>query len=96
VDDGDPVLLALVLDDTRAPKVLAWWKAEAPMLAEVDALLPTISLMVGSPESMVRTTLDRCRTAGLLRDGGISPTAEKWLGSIVAKSLGGRGSKVKR
>lgn len=95
-DDGDPVLLTLVLDDPRAPKVLAWWKANGPDLTDADGLVPRISEMVGSPESMVRITLERCRTAGLLRDGGISTTAEKWLGSIVARSLGGRGSKGKR
>lgn len=80
--------LALVADDPLAPRVLAWWDRVRPSSADKIDLLALSRVAASSPEQ-VEATLERCAIAGLLDgpDGGISSTARKWIGTIVAGQL---------
>lgn len=86
----DPILLMLVIDDSLAPKILAWWKAESPKVIEANKRIPDICRMIGASEARVRASLGRCQAAGLLLDGGISDMGEKWVGTLVGKRLGAK------
>jgi hypothetical protein len=86
---SDPLLLALVIDDPLAPRVLAYWKALKLTHDQRDAATPKIATMTQAPSlDAVKLTLDRCVCAGLLEDGGISETAERWLRAHVGNKLG--------
>jgi hypothetical protein len=88
---SDPTLLALVLDDPLAPRVLAYWKARKLTFAQHTTELPQIAKMVQAVSlDAVKQTLERCELAELLCDGGISPLAEQWLSSVIGSRLGMR------
>ena len=86
----DPGLLALVIDDELAPRVLAYWKARPGNLARID--LRAIAKAVRASVEETEATIERCQIAGLLLEGGISTTASKWLSAYVAKQLGAKRS----
>jgi hypothetical protein len=82
-------LLVLVAGDPLAPTVVACWKALAPKLADSEALLCKITMVVRSNSlEEVRRTIERCQLAGLIVDGGVTPLAENWLSAHVGKHLG--------
>jgi hypothetical protein len=93
---GDPSLLALVLDDPIAPRVLAWWSATKAGSRCTDGWrlgandLRELLRVAETSGPQLEATLERCRLAGLFdaKDGGISETASKWLRAIVAERLG--------
>lgn len=87
---SDPALLALVIDDPLAPKVLAWWKAMGPTVKHMGASVEAIAESLRAPPRQVRSTLDRCNLAGLLIDGGISDVANQWITAVVGRRLGMR------
>ena len=93
----DPTLLALVIDDPLAPRVLAYWKACKLVLAQRTEMTPKIASMVQATSVRdVELTLDRCMLAGLLVDGGISPVAEGWLSNHVGSHLSGFNKRGKK
>ena len=87
---SDPVLLAIVIDDPLAPRVLATCKALKLPLAEVSASASDIALVARARVEEVERTLQRCTLAGLLVDGGISETADRWLSAHVSSKLGAK------
>jgi hypothetical protein len=84
----EPGLLALVLDDELAPRVLAYWKAKRARLEDAESLTQEMARAVASTVEQTRATFNRCKLAGLVLDGDISTTASKWLATIVAQRLG--------
>ena len=86
---NDLGLLTLVIDDPLAPRLLAWWKKSKPAVAAFPELQAQIATMIQAKSMAdVRATFDRCEFAGLLLDGGITETAEKWMQAVVAQRLG--------
>ncbi len=85
-DHADPADLALVINDRIAPFVLGWWDKTRPSPIDIDALR---RLAHASAEE-VEASVDRCRIAGLLLEGGIAPVARKWLGAYVAGRIGAK------
>lgn len=85
---ADLALLALVIDDPLAPKVLAAWKALAPLLADAEENLSEVAILVSGNLIDVRRTIRRCSLAQLIVDGGISPLADQWLSAHIGKQLG--------
>lgn len=86
---SDPTLLALVLDDPLAPRVLAYWKARKLTFDQRTTELPRIAAMVQADSlDAVKQTLERCELAELLTDGGISPLADQWVSSVIGSRLG--------
>ena len=88
---SDPSLLALVINDPLAPPLLAAWKASKYTLAQADedAVLWELEDLVQAPSTdALKLSLKRCRRAGLLVDGGISPVADSWLSAHVGRLLG--------
>ena len=89
----DPSLLALVTDDPLAPKVLAAWKALALTLEKLEdeAVLWDLEDLAQAPSTKaLASTLRRCKVAGLILDGGISPLADSLLSVHVATALGAK------
>ena len=86
--------LALVLDDPLAPSVLVWWRANNAMLEGYD--IRDLAMCLHSSLGQTKASVHRCKTAGLIHDGGISPTAAKWLGALVAKSMGVKPTRRKK
>lgn len=85
---SDPSLLVLVADDPLAPKVVAAWKALAPQLADSETQVSKIMTVVRANSlEETRRTIERCQLAGLLMDGGISQTAQRWLNSLTVKQV---------
>lgn len=84
----DPADLALVIDDPLAPRVLAWWEKAKPDPNNVDH--DALCRLVFASRLQAEATLERCRLAGLLLDGGIAPVARKWLGAYVAEQIGAK------
>lgn len=92
--NDDPGNLALVLNDPLAPGVLVWWRSRSPKLDAFDVKELALCLCVTEMEA--KLSVHRCRTAGLIHDGGISPSAAKWLSALVAKSMGVKPSRRKK
>jgi hypothetical protein len=85
----DPSLLALVVDDPLAPRILAWWKAKKPQLADIPALQAKIAKMVQANSlAEVDATIERLLLAGLLVDGGIAQLGDHWLSYRIGQQLG--------
>ena len=81
----------LVVNDPLAPALTAYWKGAGLKFSDLPAGLPLMGSMIGCPfPAKVQLTVDRCKMAGLLVDGGITETAERWLSSLVAKRLNPR------
>ena len=87
---SDPTLLALVVDDPLAPKVLACWKALQLDLTDANtpATQSQIALLVQGDLTEVTRTLTRCQLAGLLVNKGVSPIADSWLSAYIGTRLG--------
>jgi hypothetical protein len=92
----DPNALALVLHDTLAPRVLAWWRLRKPRLEEIPAILIELATDVDADNlDRLNATLTRCRMAGLLENGGISGLGSSWLRAHVGLLVGVKKSKKK-
>ena len=86
--------LALVLNDPLAPGVLVWWRANRATIEGYD--IRDLARCLHSTLGQAKASVHRCDTAGLIHDGGISPTAAKWLGALVAKSMGVKPARRKK
>ncbi len=101
--DHDPGVLALVIDDPLAPRILAWWDVRKPTRALAVAGTPTtaneilskaqlleLCRVVFASSEQVEATLERCDLARLIDyDGrGVTAIARTWLSSHVAAQLG--------
>jgi len=85
----DPSALALVLHDSLAPRVLAWWRLRKPRLDEIPTILIELATDVDADNlDRLNATLARCRMAGLLENGGISGLASNWLRAHVGQQVG--------
>lgn len=87
---SDPTLLAIVIDDPLAPRVLACWKALGLPRDKTDADVSKLALLVSGSIEEIKRTITRCELAGLLVDGGISDVADKWLSAHVGQRLAKR------
>jgi len=85
-DPDDVLLLALITTDKLAPQVLAAWKALALALESVNQAT-LIGDLIEEPIESVRSTINRLKAARVLRDGDISPLAQQWLKSLIAKEF---------
>jgi len=97
MSEEDPTLLALIIDDPNAPRVLAAWKSlrlPLSMLSE-RSTLDKIAMLAASSPANVSETLQRCTAAGLLIDEGISALANTWLSAVIGARVPQRKPKDK-
>ncbi len=93
----DPVLLAIVIDDPLAPRVLAACKALGLQLDEVDDhKISQIAMLASGSYDDTRKTYERCKLARLIIDGGISALADQWLSAHVSTRLASKPTAKKK
>jgi hypothetical protein len=84
---SDGALLALIVDDGYAMRLLAAWGALAPRLSDIDDPITLAALAELAPGNVAKTLI-RLRAARAIVDGGISDLADKALQARVSISLG--------
>ena len=82
-------LLALVIDDPLAARVLAAWRAEKLLLKQVNdqKTIATICDLADDDVRRVSAMMRRLFAARLLLDGDIAPAAEQLLMAYVGQRL---------
>jgi hypothetical protein len=84
---SDAALLALVIDDPLATRVLAWWKVNSGPIEAAEARAEECGNLIGVETFKVRLTMRRCVQARLLTEEGISDIADRFLLNWVAQHL---------
>jgi hypothetical protein len=84
---SDASLLALVVDDPLATKVLAWWKVNPGPVESAEEKAEDCGVLVGAETFKVKLTMRRCVQARLLTSDGISDIADRFLLNRVAQHL---------
>lgn len=92
---SEGALLALIIDDSTAMRVLAAWAALELPLASIDSdeVTERIRALVDVRAADIKRSLVKLNAARVLVDGGISEMADKMLQTRVQQHLNGRGKK---